>query len=141
MTRRDEGFTLIELLVVIIIIAILAAIAIPVFLAQREKGYAAQSQAALKNAATAIEAYASENNGSYAGLDDDADLPGTLLANGFRVPSWAVTFDVTASAGAYCIEIRNGSIAPGEDWRRSTYMSSNGLPQPSPDVCPAAASL
>ena len=37
--ERDGGFTLIELLVVILIIAILAAIAIPVFLRQREKGW------------------------------------------------------------------------------------------------------
>jgi prepilin-type N-terminal cleavage/methylation domain-containing protein len=34
-SEREEGFTLIELLVVIVIIAILATIAIPVFLRQR----------------------------------------------------------------------------------------------------------
>src|SRR5687767_10963831 len=103
MRRRQDGFTLIELLVVIIIIAVLAAIAIPVFLNQRQKGYMAQVQSALKNAATAVEAYATENGGDYSGLETAPDLAATLRDNGFIVPSWATTFDVTASDDNYCI--------------------------------------
>ena len=51
--ENNEGFTLIELLVVIIIIGILAAIAIPVFLNQRQKGYDAAVKSDLRNMATA----------------------------------------------------------------------------------------
>src|SRR5215469_9594959 len=57
MEEREEGFTLIELLVVIIIIGILAAIAIPVFLNQRKKGYDAQAKSDLRNFASAEETY------------------------------------------------------------------------------------
>lgn len=42
---------------VIFVLAILAAIAIPVFLAQREKGWTSQVEATLKNAATAQESH------------------------------------------------------------------------------------
>jgi type IV pilus assembly protein PilA len=64
----EKGFTLIELLVVILIIGVLAAIAIPAFLNQREGAWASQVESDLKNAAIAAEQYAVDNNGSYAGL-------------------------------------------------------------------------
>ena len=63
--ENEDGFTLIELLVVIIIIGILAAIAIPTFLKQREKGYKAAMKSDLKNSATAEESWATDHDGAY----------------------------------------------------------------------------
>src|SRR4051812_20405042 len=70
--EHEGGFTLIELLVVIIIIGILAAIAIPVFLNQRKKGYDAQAQSDLRNVATAEETYLSDHPGGYVACDSGA---------------------------------------------------------------------
>ena len=61
----EQGFTLIELLVVILIIGILAAIAIPAFLNQRQKAYDSQAKSNIKTAQTAEETYATDNNGAY----------------------------------------------------------------------------
>jgi type IV pilus assembly protein PilA len=60
MEEREGGFTLIELLVVIIIIGVLAAIAIPTFLNQREKAWKNAMQADLRNNASQMEAYFDE---------------------------------------------------------------------------------
>jgi type IV pilus assembly protein PilA len=66
-SQGEGGFTLVELLVVMLILGLLAAIAIPSFFNQREKAKDADAKAAARTAQTAIETYATGNQGSYSG--------------------------------------------------------------------------
>jgi prepilin-type N-terminal cleavage/methylation domain-containing protein len=133
---RDDGFTLIELLVVVLIIAVLAAIAIPLFYRQRERGHEAQVRSALRNAAQAAEAYVTDpaSGGSYSGLDGGTYVD--LAASGFRMPEYLEYVNIEASATAFCLETRHKSLTASSAWRRAVYRSDEGAPAPIPDHCP-----
>ena len=117
-SEDGRGFTLIELLVVILIIAIMAAIAVPIFLRQRQKAWLAQLQASLKNAASASESYAAgtgaggytkPNTGQTFTLSD-------LQAEGFRTTTPEIVIvSVRGSRTRFCIQAhhaRLGSAKP-----------------------------
>ena len=77
--QDEKGFTLIELLVVILIIGILAAIALPAFLGQRQKGQDSAAKSNARNVVSQMESCFTQNE-SYTGCDtavvgDPAGLP------------------------------------------------------------------
>jgi type IV pilus assembly protein PilA len=59
------GFTLVEILVVMLVLALLAALAIPTFLSQSDKARDGSAKAAARTAETAMETYATDHGGSY----------------------------------------------------------------------------
>lgn len=76
--RSRKGFTLIELMVVIIIVAILAAIVIPLLLSRVEKAKYSEGKAIASQIATAVRAYAVE-------ADTPATDPSLTLDLGFKI--------------------------------------------------------
>lgn len=90
--REERGFTLIELLVVVLIIGILAAVAIPSFLSQREKAYDAGAKTLVTSAQNVAEVIGTDNDGEYkkVGL-------GEIHAYEKAIP----TTEVTAAGGAW----------------------------------------
>jgi type IV pilus assembly protein PilA len=127
--EREGGFTLIELLVVILIIAILAAIAIPVFLRQREKGWIGQMESSLKNAATAAESYATgDGDGGYTGLTSPVNDPeaGTLADEGWN-PTDEVDLTVRDATDTYfCFSVVHDRY--DGDQEPMYYTSESGRP-------------
>ncbi len=98
----EKGFTLIELLVVMLILGILAAIAIPAFLNQKNKANDASSKVMARTMQTAIETYNTDQN-TYVGATASKlhDIEGTIPASAPDPTNLSTqTYTVTAPASS-----------------------------------------
>jgi prepilin-type N-terminal cleavage/methylation domain-containing protein len=85
MLRTQKGFTLIELMIVVVIIGILAAIAIPNFIAMQNRAKEGSTKANMHTVQLAAEDYGVQNDGVYAATMDGAHI-GDLLPANFQNP-------------------------------------------------------
>jgi prepilin-type N-terminal cleavage/methylation domain-containing protein len=143
--NKDKGFTLIELLVVIIIIGILAAIAIPIFLSQREKAVDASAKSDVRTLATEMETSYTDNQAYPTTLG--AAVPTANGGNSYAVgsdvavlsPGNTATLTMNTNASAYCLVV---SPAPGKGTHPWVWVSSQGGLQSGTIVaCPAATAF
>ncbi len=112
--KKEKGFTLVELMVVIIILAVLTAIAIPSYMALRNRARIQATRSEMQNIGTAIAIYEADTSGFPAtGLaaltsaleTTPAGAEGPYMANVPQTDAWGV---LPANAYVYVLVAAGG---------------------------------
>ncbi len=125
--RDDKGFTLIELLVVMIIIGILAAIAIPVFLSQRQRAVEAGMKSDLRTVANEVESFFVDTQ-TYPPAANVTAVAGTTTVGtgGVAVKTGStntIAYALETGGASYCLSATSSAGATGVTYR---YDSNGG---------------
>ena len=101
MMRSMKGFTLIELMIVVVIIGILAAIAIPNFIAMQNRAKEGSTKANMHTLQLASEDYGVQSDGVYATVLDATHVVNSLPGfDGTNAANFKNPFSGTTGAGA-----------------------------------------
>jgi prepilin-type N-terminal cleavage/methylation domain-containing protein len=103
--RNQKGFTLIELMIVVVIIGILAALAIPRFMASTTRSKQSEAKEILKQIYTMERAYRQEYDTYWGnGLSADALNPTTFSRIGVEVmPTARYTYSIACDAITFLV--------------------------------------
>jgi prepilin-type N-terminal cleavage/methylation domain-containing protein len=132
--RNRKGFTLIELMVVVLIVAVLAAIIVPMMTSRINSAKWSEARAAMGQIATALRAYAAENETTTLIIVNPGDGTASL---GFKLNEldgkYFATADYSITSASY--DTDNGTM----DYIIQADISKDGAPTGGPLIMTCTA--